>query len=154
MLSLFRLLPDWSEKLHLHSFSSLDKIPSTIYSASLNQLKRLIIAYFTVSPRLSINTWFSTVIIQVGNAMIKDSVNNPHWRFHFRLYFEFWKEACVRHRVFCPIPRAVLSSALRTSVIDGALANSMLEELQTVARHHDAPEVAVTAFIFNFLSLY
>jgi hypothetical protein len=121
-----------------------------VVQASLNQLKRLIYTYRTQSPRLSVACFISIAVAQVSYTVVKDTTQDPHWRFYFRLCFDFWKEAYVRYRVFYVVAQANLSHALQAGAISSAEARTMMGELQAVGIHHEAPEEALTSATFDF----
>lgn len=150
MLSLFRPFRDSSEKLRLRSFASPDATPSSIYSASLNQLKRLLVAYCMSPQQPPAMAWFNSVALEVANAMVQNPGNDPHYRFYLQACFEYWKKAYVRYRTFYPVTQAFLSVALKSGVIGYDLANSMLDELRKAGLHYKASEAAMSSAVLDF----
>lgn len=150
MLSLFRPFRDSPEKLRLRSFASLDATPSSVYSASLSQLKRLLVAYCMSSRQPPAMAWFNSVALEVANAMVQNSGNDPHCRFYLQACFEYWKKAYVRYRTFYPVTQAFLSVAMKSGVIGYDLAASMLRELRMAGLHYDASEAAISSAILDF----
>jgi hypothetical protein len=150
VIRLFRPFLDSSEQPRLGSFSSEDGTPSTVFLASLNQLKQLLYTYQTQSPRLFTIAFINVAVAEVSYSILKTATQDPHWRFYFRLCLDFWKDAYVRYRVFYVIVQANLSHALRAGAIDSAEARTMMDELRAVGKHHQAPERAVTTALFDF----
>jgi hypothetical protein len=150
VLSLFRPFLDSSNQSYLRSFSSIDGTPSSIFAASLKQLKRIIYTCYAQSPRPSNNGWFNAAIIQVSYDVIKNKDHDKHWFFYFRLCFSFWKELYRRYRVFYHIVQATLAFALQSGAITHNLTSKLIKELYTVGKHHEAPEGALTSAVLDF----
>lgn len=146
MLALLRPLQDISkdQQLRLGSFSSSDATPSALYSASMNQLKALTVAFCT-DPKLGIgNAWFNCVVVEVANDLIKNPVKDPQWHFYFKICFEYWIRVCVRYRTYFAVAHAMLSMALNAGVVEYDFVARVKEDLRTAAPHY-APNGAITS---------
>ncbi|PVH97206.1 nitrate assimilation regulatory protein nirA [Periconia macrospinosa] len=152
MLSLLRPLQDTSndKQLRLGSFSSPDATPGALYSASMNQLKALMVAYCTDPTPRAGNAWFNCIVLEVATDLIKNPVRDAHWHFYFEICFEYWKKAYVKYRAFYAIARAMLSSALNAKVVEYDFVAQKKEELRNAAPYHDAPQGAVSSARLTF----
>ncbi|KAI9158884.1 Acetyl-coenzyme A transferase nodX [Paramyrothecium foliicola] len=137
------------EAVRLRSLKSKDSSPSSVFAASMRQLKRLLVWYWVGPGRHSENGWFNFAILQIANAVLKNTAD-PDWRIYFQLCFNFWKEAYVRYRVYLKVAKANLALALRLGAIKGPEAVAMLDDLRSVGTHHVAPEDAFLTAIADF----
>lgn len=139
MLSLLRPIQDIKNKqLRLGSFSSPDATPGALYSASMSQLKALMVAYCAdLTPRGG-NAWFNCAFLEVFADLIKNPVKDAHWHFYLQICFEFWKKTYVRYRTFNAVTRAMLLSAVNAGVVEYDFAAKMKKELRSAAPYHDA----------------
>lgn len=87
--------------------------------------------------------------MQVFNAVVKNSAEDPEWYFYFRLCFGFWKGAYTRFPVVYHMVQAILAFAIQTGAITGAEASIMMEELSSVGRHHEAPEATISSALID-----
>ena len=87
VIALLRPFADSVENLQFRSFSSKDSTPSTIFSTSMNQLKRLLFEYLTQSPRLPASGWMNSAVLQISTVIVKNAIKDAHWKFYFHLCF-------------------------------------------------------------------
>ncbi|TWU71435.1 hypothetical protein ED733_002481 [Metarhizium rileyi] len=134
----------------LCSFGSADATPAAIYSASLNQLKRLIDVHHIRKPYLPNKCWFNTAIMRVSSELIKNAATDPDWYFYFRLCLSFWKDTYVSYRPFRLIAQANLAAALQSGALRSNVAVAMMEEISATGRHHVASDEAVIRGLLDF----
>jgi hypothetical protein len=149
VLTLFYPFQTSAKESRLRSFSSADATPSSIYKASLNQLKHLVRGYYTRQQRLATQCWFNTAILRVSTEIIKHWNSDPEWYFYFQLCFQYWKEAYVCYRSFRLIAQANLAAALQYHALSGDIATTMLEEITALGQHHVAVDEAVVGGLFD-----
>ena len=145
VLSLFQPFRSSADELRLRSFSSIDATPSVIYSASLNQLKRLVYIHHIRNPPLPTKCWFNTAVLRVSTEVLKTAVDDSDWYFYFRLCLAFWKNAYVSHRSFHLIARANLAAALQLGALRGNVASAMEAEVGSFGKHHKASDEAIVS---------
>jgi hypothetical protein len=149
-LYLFQPFQNCAEELRLRSFSSADATPSVIYSASINQLKRLVYVHHIRNPRLSTVCWFNTATLRVSTEVIKSAAYDSKWYVYFWLCCRFWKDAYRCYRSFRLIAQANLAAALQSGVLRGDSAKATLEEISNVGKHHMASYEAVIKGLIDF----
>ncbi|CAI6339989.1 unnamed protein product [Periconia digitata] len=138
MLALLRPLARMpkDQQLRLGSFSSPDATPSALYSASMNQLKAITVA-FCADPTPGIgNVWFNCVVVEVAIDLIKNPVKDAQWHFYFKICFEYWIRVCVRYRTYLAVTHAMLSMALNAGVVDYDYVARVKKDLRTAAPHY------------------
>ncbi|KAK0387840.1 hypothetical protein NLU13_4085 [Sarocladium strictum] len=149
VLTLFYPFQVSANNSRIRSLSSIDAYPSSIYNASLNQLKHLVYGYYAREQRLATQCWFNTAILRVSTEIVKNSASDPDWFFYFRLCFKFWKDAYICYRPFRHIAQANLAAALEYGVLTSDTATAMIEEITALGQHHVAVDEAEIGGLFD-----
>jgi hypothetical protein len=150
VLTIFRPFIESASDVRLNSFSSKDSTPSAVYSASLRQLERLLYNYLSQMPPMPVCWSFNGAILQISQAVLKNTHRHPSWKFYFGLCLQYWKEAYMCYRVFLPIFQGTLAVALQSGAISGTEAKAMMEDFLMRGKHHEAPEESVTSAVIDF----
>ncbi|KAF5966582.1 conidial development protein fluffy [Fusarium bulbicola] len=91
VLDIFRPFVHGGQKNHiLKSFSSQDSTPETIFSASLNQLKRLALLYRTQQMPNSYMPYINISLIHIANTICRET-NDPTAKFYFIMCIRYWQ---------------------------------------------------------------
>ncbi|KAG7421801.1 hypothetical protein Forpe1208_v000184 [Fusarium oxysporum f. sp. rapae] len=90
VLDIFRPFAQGHQSYTLQSFSSPDSTPKTIFSASLNQLKRLALLYRTQQMPNSYMPYINISLIHIANTICKET-NDPTAKFYFFLCIRYWQ---------------------------------------------------------------
>jgi len=148
ILDLFRPFLQQTEEPRLLSFTSLDSSPDAIFNASLRQLRRLVVDYFTNRQPRDYSIWLNAATIHVSSTAVR-SADDPDWRFYFLLCMGVWTEGVLRYPLMADIAQANLSLAMDVGCVTGLEAQALMEELHVRSRHRRRAEVATSA-IFDF----
>ena len=108
------------------------------------------VAYCTASPPLCATVWFNSVVQEVAADLIQNPAKDGIWHFYFRTCLEYWKKAYARYRTFYLVAQAMLSSALKSNVLDYGDVARMEEELRDAAPYHDANNRAISSAMTTF----
>ncbi|KAG5745902.1 hypothetical protein H9Q70_011405 [Fusarium xylarioides] len=91
VLDIFRPFAHGGHKNYtLKSFSSQDSTPKTIFSASLNQLKRLALLYRTQQMPNSYMPYINISLIHIANTICRET-SDPTAKFYFLLCIRYWQ---------------------------------------------------------------
>nr|RBQ87323.1 hypothetical protein FVER53263_00157 [Fusarium verticillioides] len=91
VLDIFRPFTHGRHKNYtLKSFSSRDSTPKTIFSASLNQLKRLALLYRTQQMPNSYMPYINISLIHIANTICRET-DDPTAKFYFLLCIRYWQ---------------------------------------------------------------
>lgn len=126
------------------SFAASDSSPDAVFSASLKQLKRIVLEYRMRFHGKQYSAGLNAAVQHVFNLVIREP-DDPTWRFYFSLCMGYWMESVVSFPVMAAIVKANLSLALTIGCVTGAEAQTLLEEIEFRARHHEKAEVAFSA---------
>ncbi|KAH7113394.1 hypothetical protein EDB81DRAFT_670364, partial [Dactylonectria macrodidyma] len=108
-------------KHKLRTFSSPMGSPDDVYTASLDQLKRLIIVYRLNHESSAFTIVWHTAMLYVANAVLRGP-DDDHWLFYFLLCIYGYEALGRCYPIGLVIARALLSMAMRSgymSEMDG-----------------------------------
>lgn len=108
-MDIFR--PFLSREYQLKSFSSLDSSPKAVFTASLNQLKRLVLNYRLYCPAAAYSLWWQTGMLYVANGVVRDS-SDPDWKFYLLLCIRGYQALANTYPVAGGFVQSILSMAL------------------------------------------
>lgn len=111
----------------LKTFPSSSCTPEAAYSASVRQLKQLIITYRTEYTSSNYTIIWQTALLYTANAMLRSTDEDRLEYFLICIYsFQGLRQS---FRVTAAIVKALLSMAMQEGIIGGQLAQSILMDL-------------------------
>lgn len=148
VLDIFRPFAHGGHKTYtLRSFSSQDSTPKTIFSASLNQLKRLALLYRTQQMPNSYMPYINISLIHIANTICRET-NDPTAKFYFLLCIRYWQHLYVGYPIFGGIAQAFLTMAINNGLITNREAKKLMAEVKGQGGHHG--EGISTSLIVDF----
>ncbi|KAF5628904.1 conidial development fluffy [Fusarium sp. NRRL 52700] len=134
----------------LQSFSSPDSTPQTIYSASLNQLKRLALLYRTQQMPNSYMPYINISLVHIASTICKE-INDPTAKFYFLLCVRYWQHLYVGYPLFGDVAQAFLTMAINNGLITNREAKRLMAELKGQGEHHGLEDAGIsTSLIVDF----
>jgi hypothetical protein len=135
----------------LRSFTSRLATPETIYAASINQLKRLLLNYCIRCQLGLFSIFYHTAILYVVNALIHEAKTaaahdsgttiSAEWRFYLDLCIAGCRAHSGSYRALGSVARGILTMAVRHGIIPLRKAVHVADELQELRRRqNDAVE--------------
>ncbi|SCN82036.1 uncharacterized protein FFE2_04914 [Fusarium fujikuroi] len=150
VLDIFRPFAQVHQSYKLQSFSSPDSTPQTIFSASLNQLKRLALLYRTRQMPNSYMPHINTSLMHIANTICKET-NDPTSKFYFLLCICYWQHLYIGYPIFGEIAQAFLTMAMNNGLITNREAKGLMAEVKEQGRHHELSHVGIsTTLIVDF----
>ncbi|CAI6341681.1 unnamed protein product [Periconia digitata] len=148
VLNVFRPLLQQSGSCRLRSFASSDSSPISVFHASFQQLKRLLIEAMT-RPRYSIQSGLlNPAVMHISNIILAHS-DSRAYRYYFLLCMSFWIDATPSFPVLADIARGYLSLALRTRSISAQDARGLKQKLAQISRQYSSNEVSSVIVDFD-----
>ncbi|TEA21543.1 Nitrogen assimilation transcription factor nit-4 [Colletotrichum sidae] len=132
-------------RLRLPSFKTKDAGPEAVYSASVHQLKRIVLFYRQTHPESSFSLFWHSALLYLANAMLREAAGgpqNPEWRFYFRLCIASYQTLCGGYRLAKGIAQGLLSMALDRGAMDPREAGAVRRDLERRGRHHHHHDVS------------
>jgi hypothetical protein len=125
----------------MHSFETRQIFPRAIYSASVNQLKRLLLAYRTFFQTATISILLQTVLIYVGNAALlaADEMEQPECQFYLRVCLAGLKDLYGSYRQAWGMMKGLLSMSLKRGAMEPDEAGRIMREMMVLGQHHKDP---------------
>ncbi|TDZ73416.1 Nitrogen assimilation transcription factor nit-4 [Colletotrichum trifolii] len=126
-------------RLGLLSFKTKDASPEAVYSASVHQLKRIVLFYRQTHPESSFSLFWHSALLYLANAMLREAAGgpqNPEWRFYFRLCIASYQTLYGGYRLAKGIAQGLLSMALDRGAMDPREAGAVRRDLERRGRHH------------------
>jgi hypothetical protein len=122
----------------LKTFPTATATAPAVYSASLKQLKRLLLIYRLKFKLASLSVLWQTAVIYIVNGMMHEThtASSSEWRFYFQLCVAGLSDLTRSFRVFEAIAQALLGMALQKNVISVDEAKSIARDLKDLSRHH------------------
>ncbi len=125
--------------------------PLAAFTASLNQLKRLI--YLSQTQHRS-TTWsiiFNPALMQVGDAMPSPwSHDEPGGRLYFLLCIRAYLDLYVSYPILWDLMKGFLARAMKHGIMSHGEAKTIMTELERRGTHHKAPEHATSSHIIDY----
>ncbi|RYC81304.1 hypothetical protein BFJ63_vAg15801 [Fusarium oxysporum f. sp. narcissi] len=150
VLDIFRPFAQGHQNYKLQSFSSPDSTPKTIFSASLNQLKRLALLYRTQQMPNSYMPYINISLIHIANTICKET-NDPTSKFYFFLCIRYWQHLYVGYPIFGEVAQAFLTMAINNGLITNREAKRLMAEVKGQGRHHGLADAGIsTSLIVDF----
>ncbi|KAK0384054.1 hypothetical protein NLU13_8143 [Sarocladium strictum] len=139
------------EPFRLPSFETPTITPRAIYTASVNQLKRLLLAFRLSFKPASISLLPQTVYIYVANAVLSavEESEEPEWQFYLRVCLAGLEDIYGSYRLAWGTMRALLSMALKRDAVGPDEAARIMREMTVLGQHHSNPEEAKSSAIID-----
>jgi hypothetical protein len=132
--------------MRLRTFTGPMNTPDAAYTASVEQLKRLVVIYRSRYTASHYTIIWHTSLLYTANAMLHSNDENRLTYFLICLYS--YEGLSQSFRITEAIVRALLSMALQNGVITAVLARRVLRDLHKSApRGHDCEEMIRAPFI-------
>ncbi|KAI0840471.1 hypothetical protein F5Y06DRAFT_241282 [Hypoxylon sp. FL0890] len=130
VLDIFRpfLQKPAEERPRLKTFSAWDSTPDAVFSASVNQLKRLIVDYRTNYETSAYSILWHTGLLYLANAMLENG-EDPQTRLYFLLCVYGYERLKRPYRISRVIVQGLLSMMLRDTDMSGEEARKILGDL-------------------------
>ncbi|KAI9152237.1 Notoamide biosynthesis transcriptional activator notL' [Paramyrothecium foliicola] len=145
------LLPilESSGQFRLPSFSSGDSTPQAAFTASMNQMKRLILRYRLDHAHAICSTHANFGLLQVSNA--KPTVlHDSDWRFYFSLCLNYYQDLYVRYPVYKDVLQGFLAKAMDEEMLSSREASAFMNSMRKIGAHHEALHQATALFTIDF----
>jgi hypothetical protein len=123
----------------LRSFTSAQAVPEAIYAASMNQLKRLVLAFRESFTNATHSVFWQTSLIYLANAMVSEARSgDPEWRFYVELCLAGMEDLHGSFRISKVVVQSLLSMTLREGIFSYDEARRVAAELEVLGGHHTA----------------
>lgn len=130
------------EPFGMNSFETRRIFPRAIYAASVNQLKRLLLAFRLSFPTASCSILSQTVLIYVGNAVLlaAEETEQSESQFYLRICLAGLEDLYGSYRQAWGVMKGLLSLSLKRDAINPDEAGRIMREMMVLGRHHNNPE--------------
>lgn len=117
------------------TFSAWDSDPDAAYTASVNQLKSLIVDYRTSYMASTYSILWHSGLIYLANAVLQDT-SNPEWRIYFLLCIYGYESLSRPYRISEVIAQGLLSMTLRDTDMTATEARKINDDLKEQGLDH------------------
>lgn len=117
------------QRPRLTTFSAADSSPDMVYTASVNQLKHLIVQYRSESISSTYSILWHTGLLYLANAMLKNTTD-PEWHLYLLLCIYGYESLSRPYRISETIVQGILSMTMRESHMTGTEANRIINEIR------------------------
>jgi hypothetical protein len=145
VLDLFRPFITGQPEQRLKTFNPQDSSPHAVYSASVTQLKRLLLVYRKSFPAATYSVLWHTAALYVANVMIHEAKVKPttvmgqDWKFYLRLCLTSYIDLYAPYPIVGIVARGLLCMAMRDGVMTVSDVLGFTRQLETNSRNHDIP---------------
>jgi hypothetical protein len=108
-----------------------------IFTASLNQLKHLVIVFRHTFPRGSCAILWHIALLHVANWALHNTTD-PQWQSYFTLCLDSFTDLFVGFRTSGGIAKSLVSIALRLGVMQPAEARGLIDQMYSSVTHNAA----------------
>jgi hypothetical protein len=108
-----------------------------ILTASLNQLKHLVIVFRHTFPRASCAILWHVSLLHVANWALHNTTDKQ-WQSYFTLCLDSYTDLFIGFRISGKIAKSLLSIALRLGVVQPAEARGLIDQMYSSVTHHAA----------------
>ncbi|KAJ4320121.1 hypothetical protein N0V84_006008 [Fusarium piperis] len=130
---------EMSKPLRLGSFTAPQATPKAAYSASVNQLKRLLLMYRLNFTTAMFSVIWHTGLVYVANAMMREVKSDRNeWRYYLHLCMAGLEDLYGSFSVFGSIAKAILGIAIENGALRASEVRRITNELEVLGRHHTA----------------
>lgn len=108
---------------------TLHTTPSAVFSASIRQLKRIIILYQLHYPESRYHPWWNPAVINVAHSVLTTSPIDPEWRFYFLICLQAYRHLALAYPFAAISYKAVLTMAMAEGKLSGSKARDLYRQL-------------------------
>jgi hypothetical protein len=108
-----------------------------IFTASLNQLKHLVVVFRHTFPRASCAILWHIALLHVANWALHNTTD-PQWQSYFTLCLDSYTDLFTGFRISSEIAKSLLSIGLRLGVVQPAEARGLMDQMYSSVTHHTA----------------
>ena len=128
--AIITLMRPWvGKQLILRTFASAGSSPEGICSASLRQLKRLMINFHLFYPQATYNVHWHPCLMFIANSALNDSDHDSEWQFYFMACLYGYAILFPAYRLAELCFKGLLTIAIEKGKIPPAKARYLLKEL-------------------------
>lgn len=124
-----------SESCHLKTFSSRDSEVKATFTASVNQLKRILYLYHAQRGEAPFSFFINVGLVLVAHAVLNNA-DESDWQLYFLLCIRGWQDLYFCFPIMAHIMKACLSMAVQRGLMTVATAQRLLSQLQKSGSHH------------------
>ncbi|KAM4062337.1 fungal zn(2)-Cys(6) binuclear cluster domain-containing protein [Hirsutella rhossiliensis] len=148
ILQLFRPFMQQLKPLVKPPHTAPDAFPTTVFAASLNQLKHLALVFrYTFACAMYAAFWH-VALMYIANAVIQDT-EDPQWRGYLMLCLDGYGDLFGAFPVAGAIAKSLLSMALRLSVVTSSEARVLMAGIYEKGAHHPSTEQISASFVVD-----
>lgn len=119
---------DDEEALQLTTFTARDRTPDDVYTASVQQLKQLVVEYRSRHAASTYSILWHNGLIYLFNAMLK--CVDPNWRLYLLLCVYGYERLRRPYRMSEVVTQGLLTMTMRDTNMTGEEAYKIMEELK------------------------
>ena len=123
VMDIFR--PFLRREAQLKTFPALDSSPDAVFTASLNQLKRLALIYRSNYSQASYALQWHHACLYIANAVL-DEPTNPEWHSYFMLCIYGYLDLSISFRTASLVLKGLLAMAVEKGAMSIAEARDVL----------------------------
>lgn len=127
---------------------AFDDVATTIFAASLNQLKHLALVFRYTFACASYAAFWHVALMHVGNAALQ-CIEDPEWRSYFILCLDGYGDLFGAFPVAGAIAKSLLSMALRLSAITSSEARNLMARISEKGTHHPYTDQTSASFVVD-----
>lgn len=126
------------EPFQLPHFETQRITARAIYTASINQLKRLCLAFRMTFQTASLSILSQTVLVYVANSVLVAAEHHEkaEWHFYLRMCLAALEDLYGSYRESWSVTRALLSMSLKRGAIGSEEARRIKKEMIELGQHH------------------
>lgn len=144
VITIFRPFQHEEQSWQLSSFSAHDSSPAAVFTASLNQLKRLVLRMHLERSPCEHSLFLSTALIYVFGGILRNP-SDKECKFYFTLCMVLCSQLFSWYRVLGPIIQGTISMALRDGAVPSAEAHELLEKYMAAGKSIETFETSSSA---------
>lgn len=129
------------EAFHPPPFEMKRVTPQAIHTASMNQLRRLLLAFRFSFEIASLSMLSQTVLIYVANDVLlaSDDVEQLDWQFYLRVCFAGLEDLYGSYRQTWGVMKGLLTMSLKCGAVGVDEAGRIMREMEILGHHHQNP---------------
>ncbi|KAK6866092.1 hypothetical protein PG995_002620 [Apiospora arundinis] len=148
VLNVFRPFQRRPHGYKMGSFASPDSFPTAAYTASLNQLKRLVVITHLHHPPIDRSPFLASGLVHLFCGLLKN-VDDEEWKHYFELCLTLGSQLFTWYHVLGPILQGTLAMGLRDGALTSQEAQDMLKKYVFADRPTDMMEDIMNGAAFT-----
>lgn len=132
ILEIFRPFVTAEKQHDLSSWSTSSSTPEAIFSASVKQLKHMVVTFRRQQACALYTFFWHAGVMSVANAVLKNS-SDPNWRFYFMLCIFCYRDLAPCFPISEQIAQGFLAIAVESGLVTSAEATLYLDEFNVKA---------------------